>query len=218
MSWCWPFVIDVEHGIPSRRPQCGTASGAKQRRDFGMAVSDGGVHDPAVVVPGADVCALVDEQCGDLGVGVRGRSLSGRRRLVLPAVSPVPPRGLAAGQDDRSRLAINAARFRASGRPAACAAPPRFAARCARRLIPRPIGPGPFCPARPQSRGPHQWETAMQNQDPLTPGDLDQFTGTEHWYRHGLIRQVLFTRWRKIPCRARRSLLAAGRDCHRPAL
>jgi hypothetical protein len=33
----------------------------------------------------------------------------------------------------------------------------------------------------------------MQNQDPLTPGDLDQFTGTEHWYRHGLIRQVLFT-------------------------
>jgi hypothetical protein len=27
----------------------------------------------------------------------------------------------------------------------------------------------------------------------LTQADLRQFTGTEHWYRHGLVRDVLFT-------------------------
>jgi hypothetical protein len=27
----------------------------------------------------------------------------------------------------------------------------------------------------------------------LTAADLAQFTGTEHWYRHGLIRNVLYT-------------------------
>lgn len=27
----------------------------------------------------------------------------------------------------------------------------------------------------------------------LSKRDLRQFTGTEHWYRHGMVRQVLFT-------------------------
>lgn len=27
----------------------------------------------------------------------------------------------------------------------------------------------------------------------LTKDELHQFTGTEHWYRHGLVRDVLFT-------------------------
>lgn len=27
----------------------------------------------------------------------------------------------------------------------------------------------------------------------FSPDDLRQFTGTEHWYRHGLVRDVLFT-------------------------
>jgi hypothetical protein len=27
----------------------------------------------------------------------------------------------------------------------------------------------------------------------LTAGDLMQFTGSEHWYRHGLARALLFT-------------------------
>jgi hypothetical protein len=27
----------------------------------------------------------------------------------------------------------------------------------------------------------------------LTDADLTQFTGTEHWYRHGLVRHVLYT-------------------------
>jgi hypothetical protein len=55
------------------------------------------------------------------------------------------------GQDDRSRRRINAARFRASLvqlRPASRR--PK-----ARRLIRQLNGPGPFCPTRPQSRGPH---------------------------------------------------------------
>jgi hypothetical protein len=27
----------------------------------------------------------------------------------------------------------------------------------------------------------------------FNPADLGQFTGTEHWYRHGINRNVLFT-------------------------
>ena len=27
----------------------------------------------------------------------------------------------------------------------------------------------------------------------FTLSDLDQFTGSEHWYRHGLVRDILFT-------------------------
>ena len=27
----------------------------------------------------------------------------------------------------------------------------------------------------------------------LTAQDLRQFTGTEHWYRHGIVHRVLFT-------------------------
>lgn len=29
--------------------------------------------------------------------------------------------------------------------------------------------------------------------DKLTAGELCQFTGSEHWYRHGLVRDILFT-------------------------
>jgi hypothetical protein len=33
----------------------------------------------------------------------------------------------------------------------------------------------------------------MTNISPLTKADLEQFTGSEHWYRHGLNPTVLFT-------------------------
>ena len=31
------------------------------------------------------------------------------------------------------------------------------------------------------------------NNDKLTETELNQFTGSEHWYRHGLVRSILFT-------------------------
>jgi uncharacterized protein DUF6876 len=33
----------------------------------------------------------------------------------------------------------------------------------------------------------------MTNKDKLTTSDLRQFTGSEHWYRHGLNRKILYT-------------------------
>jgi hypothetical protein len=33
----------------------------------------------------------------------------------------------------------------------------------------------------------------MSNTTSFNPADLRQFTGSEHWYRHGLVRSVLFT-------------------------
>jgi hypothetical protein len=33
----------------------------------------------------------------------------------------------------------------------------------------------------------------MQDTKKLTAADLRQFTGTEQWYRHGIVRDVLFT-------------------------
>jgi hypothetical protein len=33
----------------------------------------------------------------------------------------------------------------------------------------------------------------MQDTKTLTAADLRQFTGTEQWYRHGIVRDVLFT-------------------------
>jgi len=33
----------------------------------------------------------------------------------------------------------------------------------------------------------------MTHQNNLTQSDLDQFTGSEHWYRHGINRKVRFT-------------------------
>ena len=33
----------------------------------------------------------------------------------------------------------------------------------------------------------------MSNAAKLTEADLNRFTGTEHWYRHGLNRNVLYT-------------------------
>ena len=33
----------------------------------------------------------------------------------------------------------------------------------------------------------------MSNNDKLTEAELNQFTGSEHWYRHGLLRSILFT-------------------------
>lgn len=29
--------------------------------------------------------------------------------------------------------------------------------------------------------------------DKLTADELNQFTGSEHWYRHGMVREILFT-------------------------
>ena len=31
------------------------------------------------------------------------------------------------------------------------------------------------------------------SKDKLTAGELRQFTGSEHWYRHGLVRDILYT-------------------------
>jgi hypothetical protein len=36
-------------------------------------------------------------------------------------------------------------------------------------------------------------EAAMTNTKKLSKADLQQFTGSEHWYRHGINRNVLFT-------------------------
>jgi prepilin-type processing-associated H-X9-DG protein len=36
-------------------------------------------------------------------------------------------------------------------------------------------------------------ENLMSNTDQLSPSALNQFTGSENWYRHGLNRNVLFT-------------------------
>lgn len=33
----------------------------------------------------------------------------------------------------------------------------------------------------------------MSDNKNLTEADLHQFTGSEHWYRHGLVRDILFT-------------------------
>jgi len=38
--------------------------------------------------------------------------------------------------------------------------------------------------------------------------DLDQFTGTGHWYRHGLVRTILFTDGAKQWPTRRRLLVA----------
>ena len=45
--------------------------------------------------------------------------------------------------------------------------------------------------------------------DKLSPAALAQFTGSEHWYRHGLVRTILFTDGANTwPMRVR--LLAVG--------
>ena len=36
------------------------------------------------------------------------------------------------------------------------------------------------------------------NDSPLTRAELAQFTGSENWYRHGLVRSVLFTEGAKV--------------------
>ena len=33
----------------------------------------------------------------------------------------------------------------------------------------------------------------MTKEHKLTEADLRNFTGSEHWYRHGLVRTILFT-------------------------
>ena len=65
--------------------------------------------------------------------------------------------GLSCGSSDRSRLRINAARFRAY----ACAAPPRVAARFARRLIRSPMVPVLFAPRGRNRAARQQRGTAM---------------------------------------------------------
>ena len=33
----------------------------------------------------------------------------------------------------------------------------------------------------------------MTDRKKITEADLSKFTGSEHWYRHGLVRTILFT-------------------------
>ena len=46
----------------------------------------------------------------------------------------------------------------------------------------------------------------------LTQADLRHFTGSETWYRHALVRDILYTEGGAIRRRARRRLLASRRD------
>jgi hypothetical protein len=97
--------------------------------------------------------------------------------------------GLSCGDCDRSRLRINAARFRTS------LVQPRPAGRRAgaRRLILRPMVPVPFAPRGRNRAARKQRRTTMTDTKTLTKADLIQFTGTEHWYRHAMVRDVLYT-------------------------
>jgi hypothetical protein len=99
--------------------------------------------------------------------------------------------GLSCGVYDRARLGINAARFRAFQ---ACAAPPRFAARCERRLIPRLLVPV-LCPPRGRNGAALKAKgmRPMTTTKTLLRSDLHQFTGSEYWYRHELVRDLLYT-------------------------
>ena len=124
------------------------------------------------------------------------------------------------GQDDRSRLRINAARFRASLvqlRPAS-----RRALK-ARRLIRRLNGPGPLCPTRPQSRGPqakgncHEQRTlryspAHHRQDRerdrvrrrRVPAALASFRRQHHAARQHRVEEAVSRRQRPDPVGRRR--------------
>jgi uncharacterized protein DUF6876 len=47
---------------------------------------------------------------------------------------------------------------------------------------------------RPQTRIRHNEQRRfIMSNDKLTADALGQFTGSEHWYRHGLVRGILFT-------------------------
>src|ERR1700730_15173147 len=97
--------------------------------------------------------------------------------------------GLSCGDCDRSRLRINVARFRAALvqlRPAGRRAD-------ARRLIPRPMVPVPFAPRGRNRAARQQRRTTMTDTKTLSKDDLTQFTGSEHWYRHAMVRDVLYT-------------------------
>src|SRR6266853_643249 len=52
----------------------------------------------------------------------------------------------------------------------------------------------------------------------LSENDLDQFTGTEHWYRHPLVRSLTYTDGSPIRRRARRRLLVTRHHRHSPTV
>ncbi len=68
-----------------------------------------------------------------------------------------------------------------------------MAARWRAAFDPSPHGPGPFCPTRPQWRGPQAKGNDHDRYENTHQTDLIQFTGTEHWYRHGMVRDILYT-------------------------
>jgi hypothetical protein len=55
-------------------------------------------------------------------------------------------------------------------------------------MVPVPFAPrGRIRAARKQRR------TTMTDTKTLTKADLIQFTGSEHWYRHAMVRDILYT-------------------------
>jgi len=54
------------------------------------------------------------------------------------------------------------------------------------------LGDGQGCISR-RNQGQPEKENIMQDTKKLTAADLLQFTGSEQWYRHGIVRDVLFT-------------------------
>jgi hypothetical protein len=53
--------------------------------------------------------------------------------------------------------------------------------------------PVPFAPRGRNRAARKQRRTTMTDTKTLTKADLIQFTGTEHWYRHAMVRDVLYT-------------------------
>src|SRR5204862_7843384 len=63
----------------------------------------------------------------------------------------------------------------------------------ARRLIPPPMVPVPFAPRGRNRAARKQRRMTMNDTKTLTKADLIQFTGSEHWYRHAMVRDILYT-------------------------
>src|SRR3984893_13741170 len=64
---------------------------------------------------------------------------------------------------------------------------------CARRLIPHPMVPVPFASRGCNRAARKQRRTTMTDTKTLTKAALIQFTGSEHWYRHALVSDALYT-------------------------
>jgi hypothetical protein len=73
---------------------------------------------------------------------------------------------------------------RLASAPSACAAPPRY-----RGALCAAFDPVPFAPRGRNSAVRKPRGTTMQNTKTLTAAEPNQFTGTEQWYRHELVRK-----------------------------